>query len=234
MIDVSPSLALLVLVGVLVGSGVTLVLERSLSRIVIGASLITYGVNVLVLMAGGRAGGPPILGLSEVSEMSDPLPQAMVLTAIVIGLALTAFMLAMSYRTWQLNGNDEVQDDREDRRIALDAARDTIAERRADDSGETLEEQADLVFDETEDEPSEDSADDDSETDADADDETTEDEMTEDDASTPLEAGDEVPADDPLAARHLDVDVPGEGPHEARDAPEPVNPPKPDGEGGAR
>ncbi len=153
MIDLSPSLALLILVAVLVGTGVTLVLERSLSRIVIGAGLITYGVNVLVLMAGGRAGGPPILGLTEVSEMSDPLPQAMVLTAIVIGLALTAFMLAMSYRSWQLNGNDEVQDDREDRRIALDAARDAIAERRADDSGASLDEQAAFVHDETEDEP---------------------------------------------------------------------------------
>ena len=53
MIDLSPFLVLLILVAVLVGTGVTLVLERSLSRIVIGAGLITYGVNVLVLMAGG-------------------------------------------------------------------------------------------------------------------------------------------------------------------------------------
>ena len=96
MIDVSPSLALLVLVGVMVGCGTVLVLERSLSRIVIGASLITYGVNVMVLMAGGRAGGPPIIGQTEVADMADPLPQAMVLTAIVIGLALTAFMLTMA------------------------------------------------------------------------------------------------------------------------------------------
>lgn len=153
MIDMSPSLALLVMVGVLVGTGVTLVLERSLSRIVIGVSLIAYGVNLLLLTAGGRAGSPPLIGYAEVSEMSDPLPQAMVLTAIVIGLALTAFMLSMSFRTWQLNGNDEVQDDREDRRIALGAARDLIAERRADDSGESLDEQAAIVHDETEDLP---------------------------------------------------------------------------------
>ena len=51
MIDMAPSLALLILVGVLVGAGVVLVLERSLSRIVIGVSLITYGVNVLLLLA---------------------------------------------------------------------------------------------------------------------------------------------------------------------------------------
>lgn len=59
MIDTTPSLALLVLVAVLVGTGVTLVLERSLSRVAIGACLLTYGVNVMILMAGGRAGGPP-------------------------------------------------------------------------------------------------------------------------------------------------------------------------------
>ena len=65
----------------------------------------------------------------------------------------TAFMLTMAYRTWQLNGNDEVQDDREDRRIALAAARDAVAERVTDDSGATLDEQAAIVFDETEDMP---------------------------------------------------------------------------------
>lgn len=153
MIDMAPSLALLVLIAVLVGTGVVLILDRSLSRIVIGSSLVTYGINLLVLMAGGRAGSPPIIGQSEVSEMADPLPQAMVLTAIVIGLGLTAFMLAMAYRTWQLNGNDEVQDDREDRRIAVAAMRDAIADRAADDSGATLDEQAAVAFDETEDDP---------------------------------------------------------------------------------
>ena len=118
MIDMAPSLALLILVGVLVGAGVVLVLERSLSRIVIGASLITYGVNVLLLMAGGRAGGPPILGQSEVSEMADPLPQAMVLTAIVITFGVTALLLALAYRSWLLTDDDEVEDDVSDRVIA--------------------------------------------------------------------------------------------------------------------
>ena len=54
--------------------------------------------------------------------MSDPLPQAMVLTAIVITLGMTAFLLAMAYRSWQLHRHDEVQDDVEDRRIARLAA----------------------------------------------------------------------------------------------------------------
>lgn len=149
MIDTTPSLALLVLVAVLVGTGVALALERSLSRVAIGSCLLTYGINVMILMAGGRAGGPPILGQTEPEDMSDPLPQAMILTAIVIGLALTAFMLAMSYRTWQLNGNDEVQDDREDRRIAIDAAKGGINDRATDDSGLSTEETADEQLDET-------------------------------------------------------------------------------------
>lgn len=155
MIDMTPSLALLILVGVLVGTGTVLVLERSLSRIVIGSALITYGVNVLLLMAGGRSGGPPLLGQTKPEEMSDPLPQAFVLTAIVIGLALTAFVLTMSYRSWQLNGDDEVQDDREDRRIAVAAAHDSIAARATDDTGESVAETAASQVDETADEPDE-------------------------------------------------------------------------------
>src|SRR5690625_4142785 len=55
--------------------------------------------------------------------MSDPLPQAMILTAIVITLGMTAFLLAMSFRSWQLERHAEVQDDVEDRRVARLAAR---------------------------------------------------------------------------------------------------------------
>ena len=55
--------------------------------------------------------------------MSDPLPQAMILTAIVITLGLTAFLLALAYRSWQLLRHDEVQDDDEDRRIIARAER---------------------------------------------------------------------------------------------------------------
>ena len=51
--------------------------------------------------------------------MSDPLPQALVLTAIVIALGTTAFLLAMAHRSWQLNGNDDVQDDVEDASIRV-------------------------------------------------------------------------------------------------------------------
>lgn len=149
MIDTSPSLALLAVVGVLVGSGVYLVLERSLSRIIVGFALLSNGINLLLLVAGGRAGGAPLIGTTEPEDMSDPLPQAMGLTAIVITLGLTAFALAMAYRSWQLNGHDEVQDDLEDRRIARRAARDELPPRSTDDAGTSLAQDAAAARDET-------------------------------------------------------------------------------------
>lgn len=148
-IDMAPSMALVVLVALLVGTGVYLLLERSLSRVIIGTALIGNGVNVLILLAGGAAGGPPLLGETAPEDMSDPLPQAMILTAIVITLGMTAFLLAMAYRSWQLNGHDEVQDDLEDRRIARRAARDQLSERATDDAGTSLAEDAATTRDET-------------------------------------------------------------------------------------
>jgi multicomponent Na+:H+ antiporter subunit C len=77
--------------------------------------------------------------------------QAMVLTAIVITLGLTAFVLAMAYRSWQLHGHDEVQDDLEDRRVARQAARNAPAFEDLDteESGQTLDDEAAQVRDET-------------------------------------------------------------------------------------
>lgn len=137
MIDMSPSLVLVLAIGAFVTSGVYLLLERSLTRVLLGVILIGNGVNLLFLVAGGRAGGAPIIGLTPDDEMSDPLPQAMVLTAIVITLGLTAFVLAMAYRSWQLLGHDEVQDDLEDRRIARIAARNAPTVAGADQSDST-------------------------------------------------------------------------------------------------
>lgn len=119
----TPNLPLVILVGVMVAAGVTLVLERSLTRILIGFVLIGNGVSVLFLVVSGPAGTAPIVGLSD-EPMSDPLPQAMVLTAIVITLGVTAFGLALAYRAWQLTGHDDVQDDVEDDLIRRRAEQD--------------------------------------------------------------------------------------------------------------
>jgi multicomponent Na+:H+ antiporter subunit C len=71
----------------------------------------------MFLVASGAAGGAPIIGITPKLQMSDPLPQAMVLTAIVITLGVTAYLLALAYRSFQLNGHDEVADDVEDAAI---------------------------------------------------------------------------------------------------------------------
>ena len=135
------NLTLVLTASVLVAAGVYLLLERSLTRVLIGIILISNGVNVAFLVTSGRAGGAPIVGVTEPARMSDPLPQAMVLTAIVITLGLTAFLLAMAYRSWQLTGHDEVQDDVEDAAIRRLAESDTGSSSYddSDDDGATPE-----------------------------------------------------------------------------------------------
>lgn len=110
------SIALLVLVGVLFAAGTYLLMERSLTRIALGVGVLGNGVNVLIVAVGSRPGRAPIIG--EQGELADPLPQALVLTAIVIGFALLAFLLALAWRNWTITDNDEVEDDVEDRLIA--------------------------------------------------------------------------------------------------------------------
>lgn len=118
------NLTLVIVAAVSVGAGVTLALERSLTRVLIGLVLISNGVNLMLIEAGGPAGRPPLTNLYQAEDMNDPLPQALVLTAIVITLGTTAFMLAMSHRNWQINGSDDVQDDVEDRIVQRRAAAD--------------------------------------------------------------------------------------------------------------
>ncbi len=103
--------------GVLCACGTYLVLGQHLSRVVIGVGLLGHGVNVLLVQSGGD-GGEPAFAAGDPATFADPLPQAFVLTAIVITFGVMAFLLALSYRSWRVNGNDEVEDDPEDRRIA--------------------------------------------------------------------------------------------------------------------
>ena len=97
--------------------GTYLVLQRKLSRIIIGLGLLTHGANILLITA-GRRGEPPIIGETPPSSFADPLPQALVLTSIVISFGVTMFLLALAYRSWILTDDDEVQDDVGDRDIA--------------------------------------------------------------------------------------------------------------------
>ena len=136
------NLVLAITAGILVAAGVYLLLERSLTRILLGVLVTSNGVNLLFLVAAGEPGAPPIVGLADPGQTSDALPQAMVLTAIVISLGTTAFILALAHRSWQLNGHDEVQDDLEDARIRALAqaaeASDSFEEIKFDDTGEDV------------------------------------------------------------------------------------------------
>ena len=86
----APSLALIVAGAVLAGAGVYLMLARSIVRMLLGFILVGNGVNLLFLAASGPPGKPPLIEEVPSAAMADPLPQAFVLTAIVIPLLARA------------------------------------------------------------------------------------------------------------------------------------------------
>ncbi len=115
------SFSLVLLVGVLVSVGIYLITSRSLSRIVLGFALLGHAAVLALLVAGGPAGEAPIYSPSDPSiaeEIANPVPQALSLTAIVISFGLTLFLLSLAVRQRLLTGEDLVEDDLEDRRIA--------------------------------------------------------------------------------------------------------------------
>ena len=96
-----------------------------MTRMILGVLLIGNGANLLLLQSGGQAGSPPILGREseQYADSADPLAQAMILTAIVISMALTAFILTLAYRQYRYRTDDVIEDDAEDTAIAAKAAR---------------------------------------------------------------------------------------------------------------
>lgn len=103
--------------SVLFGCGTYLLLQRELTRIVLGLALLAHGANLFILLGAGKPGRPAFVG-KDGGPYLDPLPQAFVLTAIVITFGVTTFLLGLAYRSWALTSDDEVQDDVEDRRVA--------------------------------------------------------------------------------------------------------------------
>ena len=97
------SATLIVLMAVLYAVGITVMLERSLTRVLIGFMLVGNATNLLILLVSGPSGTAPILtGTSADDSMTDPVPQVLMLTAIVINFGITAFVLALIYRSWWL------------------------------------------------------------------------------------------------------------------------------------
>lgn len=114
------NLFLLIGAGVLIACGVYLMLDRAMTRMILGVTLIGNGANLLLLQSGGPAGSPPILGReSEAADQAaDPLAQAMILTAIVISMAMVGFLVALAYRQYRYRTDDVVERDEEDRAVA--------------------------------------------------------------------------------------------------------------------
>lgn len=105
-------LVLAIAIGVMMASGVWLILRPRTFQVAIGLSLISYAVNLFIFAMGRiRTNAPPVLesGLNvEASQYTDPVPQALVLTAIVIGFAMTALFLVVLLAARGLTRTDHV------------------------------------------------------------------------------------------------------------------------------
>ncbi|WP_172373151.1 Na(+)/H(+) antiporter subunit C [Sporosarcina jiandibaonis] len=105
-----------IVIGILFMAAVYLILSKSLLRIILGTGLLSHGAHLLILTMGGLGGtSPPVLA-EGVTDYVDPLPQALILTAIVISFGVTAFIIVLFYRTYAehktdnmnlMKGNDE-------------------------------------------------------------------------------------------------------------------------------
>jgi multicomponent Na+:H+ antiporter subunit C len=105
---------LAVAAGVLYATGIYMMLRRRLAQLIIGLGLLSNGTNLLIFTAGGLTRGrPPVLAAGAdrlASPYADPVPQALVLTAIVIGFGLLAFSLVLAHRVHATIGTDDVDE----------------------------------------------------------------------------------------------------------------------------
>ncbi|KQW20646.1 cation:proton antiporter [Afipia sp. Root123D2] len=99
-------------IGALAGSGIWLILRPRTFQVIIGLSLLSYGVNLFIVAMGRlQTGTAPVLAThaaGDPAHYADPLPQALVLTAIVIGFATTALFLVVLLASRGLTGTDHV------------------------------------------------------------------------------------------------------------------------------
>ena len=102
--------------GVLYAAGIYLMLRRRLAQLIIGLGLLTNGTNILIFTSGGLTRAvPPILpeDLSEAPRpFADPVPQSLILTAIVIGFGVLAFSLVLAHQVHRASGTDDLGDSR--------------------------------------------------------------------------------------------------------------------------
>ena len=97
-----------IIIGVLTTCGVYLSLRGRTFPVVLGMTFLSYAVNLFLLVMGRLTPGKPPIIADNVTDYADPLPQALVLTAIVISFAMTAFVIILSLKAYQELGNDQV------------------------------------------------------------------------------------------------------------------------------
>ncbi len=102
-------MTLAITIALLVAGAVYLILQRGMVRIVLGFVLLSHAANLMLISAGGTARRTPaLLGMFSADEAADPLPQAFVLTAIVIAFAITVYLLTLAVA----GTDDDTEDDR--------------------------------------------------------------------------------------------------------------------------
>jgi multicomponent Na+:H+ antiporter subunit C len=101
-------------IGLLYAAGVYLLLRRSIVKLILGIMFLSHATNLLIFVAGGLHKGQPQFTADGVNAVvfnpTDPLPQALILTAIVIGFGITAFFLALIYRFYQATGTEDLDE----------------------------------------------------------------------------------------------------------------------------
>ncbi|MFC2948425.1 Na(+)/H(+) antiporter subunit C [Virgibacillus sediminis] len=98
-----------ILAGILFATAVYNLLQKQLLRIIIGTVLLTHGAHIFIFTMGKlKTGQPPVL-TEGVTDYTDPLPQALILTSIVISFGVTSLLLVLSYRTAQENNTDNME-----------------------------------------------------------------------------------------------------------------------------
>jgi len=95
-------------IGLIFACGIYLVLRPRSFSVVLGLTLLAYGVNLLIFLGGGIDRIVPPVSLPGATGLADPLPQALVLTAIVIGFGMTAYLVALALRSLGETGSDRV------------------------------------------------------------------------------------------------------------------------------
>lgn len=99
---------IMILIGILTAVGTYLILSRNIIRVILGTAVLSHAVHLLILTIGGlKKGNVPLLKQAD-APYTDALPQALILTAIVISFAVTAFLLVLAYRSYQVNSQDDL------------------------------------------------------------------------------------------------------------------------------